>query len=342
MDGTPLSTQVALPVSTSGSWQRVSATVSSSSEIYSASCKVEVNATNASRTHLTYVGGMQLEVGEVATSWQQGDSDSSDAPFGVAAFAGESTTQDTIGGQAVTWKTNSGTRVSFIEDENEFLSNFVPTAITAITSVASAPISTAEVSKGRYHEWTDSQVYSTSYQVSTTDSSSIDRVLRRTGEIYQSFKLSERGVYSDDLFINASEHLNSSGSYSQEVKAVCLLEGNLLALVKDTFTPTAGTRKTSWSIKTVSLNQFPGVDELQVVSDLEIPESAALSTVEVGSGAFDYIGVADGDPNNIVISTSGGTPAYFNITVAYDYYTADLNRGQIVTRENYAGNIVIT
>ncbi len=342
MDGTPLSTQVALPVTTSGSWQRVSATVKATSEIYSASCKIEVGATDTTRTHLTYVGGMQLEVGEVSTSWQQGDNDSPDAPYGVVAFGSESTAQETIGGQATTWTQTPGQRVHFISNEAEFLSTFIPTSITSVVSTATQSPSLAETAKGFYYEWTDKRPFTTSYEIDSSDSSVINRNLRETGEVYQAFKLAEKGIVSSSEFVNADSFFEDNGSYTQEIRAICLLEGNLLALVKDSYTPTGGTLSEAWSIKVIGLNQHPGTDFLQVVADLKIPADAQFSFIESQSGAFNYMGVATGDPKTLVLATSGSTPAYFNITVAYDYYTADLNRGQLVTRENYAGNLVIT
>ena len=338
MDGTPLSTQVALPVTTSGSWQRVSATVISSSEIYSASCRLEVGSPNNTRTHLTYVGGLQLEEGEVSTSWQQGDNDSPDAPFGVVAFS--DSTSKTEGSD--TWTQIPGQRVHFIQDEGEFLTTFIPTSISSATTVATPSTSSAELVRGKYHEWTDKRPFTTSYEVSASDSSVINRKLRETDEIYQSFKLAERGIYSDTQWINADSHLENNGAYAQTIKAITILEGNMLALVKDVYTPSGGSEKVAWSIKVVSLNQFPGIDELQVIRDLKIPSNVDMTALESSNGAFNYIGVVTGDPKNLVLSTSGGTPAHVNITVAYDYYTADLNRGQLVTRENYAGNLVIT
>lgn len=343
MDGTPQSTQVALPVTTSGSWQRVSATVSSDSEIYSASCKLEVDATDASRTHLIYVGGLQLEVGEVSTSWQQGDNDTDDAPYSVVAFDEESVTaQETIGGVTTTWSQNDASRVYYIENEVEFLTTLVPTSISSIETTTDITESTAETVKGVYHEWTDKRAFSTAYEVDSNDSSVINRILRETGEVYQAFKLTERGIASSDTYVDASLYYDENGTYTQEVRTICLLGGNLLALVKDTYTPTDGSTTTAWSIKTINLDQHPGVDELQVVSDLKIPDFSGFTTVESTSGDFNYMGVASGNPKKLVLSTDGGTPAYIDITVAYDYYTADLNRGQLATRENYAGNLVIT
>lgn len=350
MDGTPTSTQVALPVTTNGSWQRVSATLIPSSDIYSASIKLEIDATNATRTHLSYVGGLQLEAGKSSTSWQAGDSDipqwinnSSGTPYNAVAFGASVSKQETIGGQAVVWDQISGRRAFFVESEDEFLSLNIPTSISSIEeSPATTPQSTSEVAMGSYHEWTDKRSFSTSYEVDATNSATINRILRETGEHYQQFKMTERGIFSDDKYVDLSLHLADNGTYLAEIRAICILNGNLLALTKESYTPNGGTQEVVWAIKVISLQQTPGIDELQVLTDLKIPSTTDLTLIESLNDPFNYLGIESGNITTLVIATSGSTPMYIKLNVGYDYYTVDLRRGQLVTRENYAGNLVIT
>jgi len=345
VDGTEDSTRVALPITTMGYWKRISVTIELTKPSYTMAAMIKVDVPIGDRDHVVCVDALQLEVGAVATQWRDHVSDSPswlnitsglpNGPIDTHIVSPQSTAVVTIDSKNVSITTSQKRRLFYVDKISQFGDHSIPTAIQSMTDVSSSVPTTRATKKfGIYSDVIDKSSWPVVWRINPDDSAQIQKLTQGPLDVLGTYSIAERDIEQDGstLYGVPVDHYPAS-HYTLQILDFSILNKNIWAFCKEVLDSV-----TFYTIKIISTDTHPALSYLEMINDIALSTTDAATIGGLGAD-ISFIAHVDGDLNNIVISN--GTN-YYTIQLYFDYYMLALDKGQVLTRHNYTGDLVMT
>jgi hypothetical protein len=352
VDGSSNSCRVAFPNTTTGHWERVSATMSVDKPVMNYS--VMINVTGQGRDNIALVDAIQLEAGSHATAWRDNpddgpwylDVDSSverRGPLDVhSIFTGTFYMSRTVESESTQWQAYPKTRLFYTRKVQDFGDLAIPTRETGVGATYTAATLPTTINNKKYGQYTEEvtkKSWVTHWRISPDTGNQIQRYIPETQDIIGTYKIADRDLDQDgntQYGVPQDQYASGAGHFTSTIRDFTILNGKMWLLMREVLD--SSTPNTHLVLKIVSLDALPHSNFLECVHDIHLSTAIAANDTLLVVNDVSHI---QGRPDQLLLTTAAG-PAYFRVDFAYDYYMLAESEGQVITRHKYEGPILIT
>lgn len=338
-DGTSEMFTDGLLIGTDGDWVRATTTATLAKEVYSVKAGIYLKNPDA-QTVVVYIGGMQLEEGEAATSWSS--SPLSRRPFveeylpfthPIDAYideGSETESEEVVTGSAVSFTTKRIRELYLTQRHETFWEDVVPDSIE-ISASTGTPMVSQQLQFGWYATPEEYRTWNTSWRIVSNTLQQYNSDI--SNETIGEFKIGEFWLDEDGTTNVGVLDSSEDPGFSRTLETFTFIRQRLWLVCKET---EGGVTKrilkildpwSRWPLP-IAYDQALACVHLETIGDVEIPNS---------SGTASFLGALESDPDKLMITIDGSD---YILDLKYDYFMLATNERRAIVRSSHEGTLL--